>query len=245
VGSCYPCAFSQASRCSDDTRSGITCSRDGRHFDNKLQIDSCRLSEFREVSERGACLHNDGRLVCVVARSGQRSRGRALLALVAIANLAAGTRCGFGRYDDSAAPQVTSATTGVPDAGQWWPWVCPDGAYPIAASTPVDYTASGFCGDGGAFALSVNGCEMVGTWSVLGLSDVQTLQPTSTPNLGGWIVSATPSAADGGASAGDGGPETWNCEATPTADGVLTFTCSDALSSATTCQSTLTPVSVQ
>ena len=166
-----------------------------------------------------------------------------LLSLVALAHFAAAAGCGFGRYDDSAAPPVTSATNGIADAGQWWPWVCPDGAYPIATSTPLDYTASGSCGDGGAFMLSVSGCEMLGTWSALGLSEVQTLQPTSTPNLGGWIVSASPSAADGGVSVGDGGPETWNCEATPGTDGVLTFTCSDAVSLATTCQSTLTPVS--
>jgi hypothetical protein len=179
----------------------------------------------------------------VVARTGQRSPGRVPFPLVAFAILVASGGCGFGRYDDSAAPQVTSATTGVADAGQWWPWACPDGAYPISPSTPLNYTASGSCGDGGAFTLSVNGCEMVGTWSALGLSAVQTLQPTSTPSLGGWIVSATPSAADGGVSVGDGGVETWTCEATPTTGGVLTFTCSDAVSLATTCQSTLTPVS--
>jgi hypothetical protein len=153
--------------------------------------------------------------------------------------------CGFGRYDDSAAPAVTSATTGVPDAGQWWPFVCPDGAYPIAASTPLDYTAAGSCGEGGAFALSVDGCEMVGTWTVLGLTGVQTLQPTSTPSLGGWIVSGTPSTPDGGGSVGDGGSEIWNCEAVPSTNGLLIFTCSDATSSATTCQSTLAPVSAQ
>jgi hypothetical protein len=178
-----------------------------------------------------------------VVRSEPHSPGRALLALFALANLVAGVGCGFGRYDDSAAPQITSATSGVPDAGQWWPWVCPDGAYPIPASASIDYTAAGSCGEGGPFALSVNGCEMVGNWSVLGLADVQTLQPTSTPSLGGWIVSGTPSTADGGVSVTDGGVETWNCEATPTADAGLTFTCSDATSMAATCQSTLIPVS--
>jgi hypothetical protein len=192
-------------------------------------------------NQRGGCLYNEGSLVCVVARSGQRSPRRALLSLVALASLVSVVGCGFGAYDDSAAPQVTSATNGIADAGQWWPWVCPDGDNPSQASTPFDYTAAGSCGDGGAFTLSVNGCEIFGTWSILGLSEVQTLQPTSTPNLGGWIVSATPSAADGGASVGDGGAEPWNCAATPTADGGLTFTCSDAISSATTCQSTLTP----
>ncbi len=179
----------------------------------------------------------------LVVRGEQRRTGRALLSLVALANLVGGAGCGFGTYNDSAAPQVTSATTGVADAGQWWPWVCPDGDNPSPASTPLAYTASGSCGDGGPFTLSVNGCEMFGTWPVLGLSDVQTLQPTSTPGLGGWIVSATPSAADGGVSDGDGGTDVWNCEATPASDGGLTFTCSDVASSATTCQSTLTLVS--
>ncbi len=186
-------------------------------------------------------MHNEARLICVVVRRGGRTPGRALLSLVVLANLVTGTGCGFGSYDDSAAPQITTATNGVADAGPWWPWACPDGDNPSPASTPLDYTASGSCGEGGAFTLSVNGCEMFGTWSVLGLSGVQTLQPTETPSLGGWIVSATPSAADGGVSVGDGGAETWNCEATPTADSGLTFTCSDVVSSATTCQSTLTP----
>jgi hypothetical protein len=194
-------------------------------------------------SQREAYLCSEGRLVCVVARRGQPGPGRALLLLVALANFVAGAGCGFGTYNDSAAPQVTSATTGVADAGQWWPWACPDGANPSPPSAPLDYTAAGTCGDGGALTLSVNGCEIFGTWSVLGLSDVQTLQPTRTPNLGGWIVSATPSAADGGVSLGDGGVETWNCEATPAADGGLTFTCADAVSLATTCLSTLIPVS--
>lgn len=158
-------------------------------------------------------------LACVLRQSGRGSPGRALLSLVTLANLTAAAGCGFGRYDDSAAPQVTSATNGIADAGQWWPWVCTDGTYPITAPTPLDYTAAGSCGDGGAFTLSVNGCEMVGTWSVLGLSGVLTLQPTSTPSLGGWVVSGTSSAADGGTSVGDGGTETWNCNAMPAADG--------------------------
>jgi hypothetical protein len=217
-----------------------------------------RLSKFRHErtdwrllagrvwrGHRGGCLHNQGRLVCVVARTGHRSPRRALLSFIALTSLVAGAGCGFGRYDDSAAPQVTSATTGVPDAGQWWPWACPDGASPSPASTPLDYTASGSCGNGGPFALSVDGCEMFGNWSTLGLSDVQTLQPTSTPSLGGWIVSGTPSAADGGLALGDGGVELWNCEATQATGGALAFTCSDAISLATTCQSSLTPVSGQ
>jgi hypothetical protein len=185
------------------------------------------------------------RLLSVVARSRRCTPGRALLLSVVLANLIAGAGCGFGTYDDSSAPQLTSSTTGVADAGQWWPFVCPDGDNPSPPSTPLEYTASGSCGDGGPFTLSVNGCEMFGTWSVLGLSNVQTLQPTRTPELGGWIVSATPSTADGGVSVGDGGPETWNCEATPSTDAGLTFICSDATSSATTCQSTLTPVGDQ
>ncbi len=193
-------------------------------------------------SWRGVCLCNEALLLCAVARSRQRSPAQALLSLVTLATFVAGSGCGFGTYNDSAAPQVTSATSGVADAGQWWPWACPDGDNPSPASAPLDYTASGSCGDGGAFTLSVNGCEIFGTWSVLGLSDVQTLQPTSTPSLGGWIVSATPSAADAGVTVGDGGTEPWSCEATPSADGGLTFTCSDAISSATICQSTLTPV---
>ena len=192
-------------------------------------------------SHRRGCSYGKWRLVWMAAPSARRPR-RPLLSLVALATFAATAACGFGNYNDSAAPQITSATSGVADAGQWWPWVCPDGASPSRASAPLDYTASGTCGGGGAFTLSVDGCEMFGTWSVLDLSDVQTLQPTSTPGLGGWSVSATPSAADGGAPAGDGGAKLWTCEATPTADGRLTFTCSDASSTATTCQSTLTPV---
>jgi hypothetical protein len=189
-------------------------------------------------------LYSKGQSVGALEHRREHSPGPAALALVVLASLASSAGCGFGRYDDSAAPQVVSATTGVPDAGQWWPWVCADGIYPIAPSAPLDYTATGSCGDGGPFALSVNGCEMVGPWFVLGLSGVQTLQPTSTPNLGGWSVTGTPSAADGGVTETDGGPVTWNCVATPTgADGALAFTCSDATSAATTCQSTLTPVS--
>ena len=190
-------------------------------------------------SPRPGCSNDAGRLVHVLARSAGRP-GRHRWSLVALATFLASSGCGFGTYDDSAAPQVTGATNGVADAGQWWPWVCPDGASPSPASAPLDYTASGSCGDGGAFTLSVDGCEILGTWSALGLSDVQTVQPTSTPSLGGWIVSATPTAADGGAPVGDGGAQPWTCQATPTADGALRFACSDPISSATTCESTLT-----
>jgi hypothetical protein len=157
---------------------------------------------------------------------------------VAVAALIAGGGCGFGTYDDGATPSVLSASDGVADAGQWWPFVCPDGIYPIPASTPQPYLATGSCGDGGPFTLSVYGCEMFADWSVLGLSDVQTTQPTSTPNLGGWIVSAT-GAGGGGADAG----EAWSCEAISNAAEVLTFTCSAGAPPATACQSTLTPVS--
>jgi hypothetical protein len=144
--------------------------------------------------------------------------------------------CGFGLYDDSSAPQVTSANDGVADAGQWWPFVCPDGDHPSPASAAFDYTASGTCGPGGPFTLSVDGCEMFGDWPALGLSDVQTTQSTSTPNLGGWILTAA-APPDGGVDGGD----SWNCAANLAADGGLAFSCSDAVTSATTCQSTLTP----
>jgi hypothetical protein len=123
--------------------------------------------------------------------------------------------------------------TGNPDPGLYWNWGCPDGGTPFDASTPVDYVASGSCGAGGPFTLSVDGCEMFGSWSALGLSNVQTTEYTSSPGLGGWSITATEGAADGGAS--------WNCTAKPAASGELTFTCSDATTSATTCTSTLTP----
>lgn len=151
---------------------------------------------------------------------------------------AAAAGCGFGIYDGGSSPQVTNSTTGVPDAGQWWPWVCPDGIYPIPASTPLPYSAQGSCGPGGALLLSVDGCEMIADWSVLGLADVETTQPTSAPNLGGWILTAGGDGADGGVAL-DGG----TCTATPdVAAGVLDFTCTAGTPPTTVCLSTLTPV---
>lgn len=129
--------------------------------------------------------------------------------------------------------------TGNPDPGLYWGWVCDGGGTPLDASTPVEYVAIGTCGAGGLFTLSVDGCEMIGTWSAVGLSNVQTSQYTSSPGLGGWSVTAMEGAEDGGAS--------WNCTATPSAGGALTFTCSseagDAASSVVGCQSTLSPLS--
>jgi hypothetical protein len=127
--------------------------------------------------------------------------------------------------------------TGTPDPGLYWRWECPEGGTPLDASAPIDYVASGSCGMGGPFVLSVDGCEIFGSWSALGLSNVQTVQYTSSPGLGGWIVTATEGSADGGAS--------WVCTANPAAAGALTFACSDATDAATssvTCQSALTPV---
>lgn len=159
--------------------------------------------------------------------------------VIVAAALIGGGGCGFGTYDGSSNPEVTSSASGVADAGQWWPWVCPDGIYPIPASIPQDYTATGSCGPGGPFTLSVDGCVMFGSWSVLGLSDVETTQPTSSPNLGGWILSATGTVGDGGVDLGDGG----SCTATPGATtGVLTFTCSVGAPPKSACRSTLTPV---
>ncbi len=155
--------------------------------------------------------------------------------------LAAGG-CGFGLYDDSAAPQAVAANDGVWDAGQWWPWACalPDGTFsnPAPPSTPVDYSASGSCGDGGAFALSVDGCEMFGDWTVLGLSDVSTIVPSSIPQAGGWEIAGT-----GGFDVGDGGTS-WTCASTATdSSGNLTLTCTAGVPPATACQSALTVVS--
>lgn len=124
--------------------------------------------------------------------------------------------------------------TGAPDPGLYWGWTCPDGGAPLDASAPIDYVASGSCGAGGPFTLSVDGCEMFGSWSVLGLSNVQTTRYASSPGLGGWAVTATAGAGDGGA--------TWNCTATSGVAGDLTFTCSSATTSVTTCQSMLTPL---
>jgi len=123
---------------------------------------------------------------------------------------------------------------GNPDPGPYWGWTCPEGGTPLDASAPIDYVASGSCGAGGAFMLSLDGCEMSGSWSALGLSNVQTVQFTSSPGQGGWTVTGIAGAADGGA--------VWTCTAKRAAAGDLTFTCSDA-TSATACQSTLEPTS--
>ena len=130
--------------------------------------------------------------------------------------------------------------TGAPDPGMYWGWVCPDGGgTPVDASTSISYVASGSCGKGGRFALSVDGCVILGSWSALGLSNVQTVQYTSSPGLGGWSVSATGGDADGGAA--DGGTS-WTCAATAASGGDLMITCSEPTSSTPLCQSTLTPV---
>jgi hypothetical protein len=141
--------------------------------------------------------------------------------------------------------------TGAPDPGLYWAWVCPDGGTPVDASAPVDFIAAGSCGKGGPFAVSVNGCEMFGSWSALGLSDVQTAAYVGSPARGGWVVRAAPALGDGGAALGgfdaavlgDGGAAPWTCAATLVQTGGLTFTCSDVTTSMTTCESTLTPAS--
>jgi hypothetical protein len=126
--------------------------------------------------------------------------------------------------------------TGSPDPGLYWGWVCDGGGTPVDASDPLDYVASGSCGEGGPFTLSVDGCEMFGNWSVLGLREVTTATYARSPGLGGWTL-----VAKGGADGGD----SWNCDATRAAGGDLTFTCSrvtDGTPSAAACESTLTPV---
>jgi hypothetical protein len=135
---------------------------------------------------------------------------------------------------------------GNPDPGLYWVWACPEGGAPLDASAPIDYMASGSCGAGGPFTLSVDGCEMMGTWSALGLSNVQTVKVASSPGLGGWSVTATGDVVDAGLADGsvaDGGASSWTCTAEPTKGGELTFRCLDATTSATTCESTLKPVS--
>jgi hypothetical protein len=147
--------------------------------------------------------------------------------------------CGFGQYDDSSAPQVVSSSTGIWDAGQWWPWACklPNGTLtnPSPPSTPVNYTATGSCGGGGAFALSVDGCELFGNWDALGFSAVSTNIPSSIPQAGGWEIEA-----DAGFDE-DAGLSVWTCDATATdSSGDLTFTCTDGDAG---CASTLTVAS--
>ncbi len=146
--------------------------------------------------------------------------------------LVAASGCGFGTYDGTATPQVTGATDGVPDAGQWWTWTCPNGSNPAPASDPVNYAAAGNCSDGGTLALSVNGCEMEGNWDVLGLSNVSTNVSTSIPGAGGWEVA--------GIGGGDGGVAR-TCDATAAVSGVLTVTCTEADGGVAACTTTLTP----
>jgi hypothetical protein len=167
-----------------------------------------------------------------------RTRARSLgLTVVAAAGLIAQGACGFGLYDDSAAPQVVNSNDGIWDAGQWWPWACAlDGGAltnPSPQSTPINYTAAGSCGGGGAFALSVDGCEMFGNWDALGLSDVTTNIPSSIPQAGGWEVAGD---------VGDAGM-TWTCDAAATdSTGDLTFTCTKGDAGAL-CESALKIVS--
>ena len=139
--------------------------------------------------------------------------------------------CGFGRYDDTAVPLVTSANNGVSGNGQWWGWSCPNGSNPSPATTPLAYTAAGACGAGGAFSLSVDGCEMLGNWDALGLSDVTTNAATSIPAAGGWEVLGT----------GTAGAQ-WTCTAATDSSKVITLTCTAGDPAATVCVSTLTPV---
>jgi len=121
--------------------------------------------------------------------------------------------------------------TGSPDPGLYWGWVCDGGGTPLDASASLNYVASGSCGNGGPFTLSVDGCEMFGSWSALGLSNVHTTQTSMSPGLGGWSITAS-GAADGGT--------LWSCAAKPAVSGDLLFTCYEAVTSAVTCQSMLT-----
>jgi hypothetical protein len=146
-----------------------------------------------------------------------------------------------------ASPMATACTlgsdSGTPDPGMYWGWACPDsGGVPVDASAPLDYVATGSCGAGGPFAVSVNGCEMFGTWAALGLSDVTTTQYVGSPGLGGWMVAATEDVLDGGGPDAGQGSSLRCTAAQASGAGDLTFTCSDATTSATICRSTLTPV---
>ena len=146
--------------------------------------------------------------------------------------------CGFGLYNGSADPQVTSANDGVWDAGQWWPWACPNGANPAPASPTLNYTATGTCGGGGPFGLSVDGCELFGDWGILGLADVSTTLPSSIPQAGGWEVVGT-----GDFAVSDGGMS-WSCAATAIdASGDLALTCTAGVPPVTACESSLTVAS--
>jgi hypothetical protein len=153
--------------------------------------------------------------------------------------------CGFGFYNDSSDPQAVSANDGVWDSGQWWPWACqlPDHTLtnPSPQSTPINYSATGSCGAGGAVAVSVDGCVMFGNWDALGLSDVSTTIPSSIPQAGGWELES-----DAGI-IGDAGV-LWICDATATdSSGDLTFTCTansadPDVGTTTACTSTLSVV---
>jgi hypothetical protein len=146
--------------------------------------------------------------------------------------------CGFGTYNDTSDPRITSSNSGVADAGQWWPFTCPNASPPVSpASSPLNYNTSGTCGTGAPFALSVDGCLMVGDWTVLGLTDVTTNVSSSIPAAGGWEVAGT-----GDHDVGDGGTD-WTCDTSTDASGVMTFTCSAGEPAVQACESTLTPVS--
>ena len=166
---------------------------------------------------------------------GRVSLRSVILRSVLFGALVAAAGCGFGLYDDSGSPSVTASNDGVPDAGQWWPWACPNGSNPAPATTPQSYAVSGTCSDGGTLALSVNGCEMEGNWDVLGLSDVSTNISTSIPTAGGWEVAGTHGSGDGGV------PLT--CDATASSSGALTVTCAAGDAGVTACVTTLTSVS--
>jgi len=161
--------------------------------------------------------------------SGARRTGRALLCVAALG----ATACGFGTYDDGASPANTSSNSGVADAGPWWPWVCPDGSNPSPASASFNFTASGSCGAGGPFSISVDGCLLSANFEVLGLSQAQTVTHSSTPQLGGWVVS--------GVSSADQTTALTCSSSVPDAAGSITFTCSAGEPPETSCQSTLAP----
>jgi hypothetical protein len=164
-------------------------------------------------------------------------RDRGALRSVPLFVLVAAVGCGFGLYDDSGALQVTGANDGVPDAGMWWPWMCPNGSNPTPPTTPTSYAVSGTCSDGGTLTLSANGCDIEGNWAVLSLSAVSTDIPSSLPAAGGWEVSGTrgPAVPDGGVPC--------TCDATASSSGALLLTCTVPDGGATECVTTLTPLS--
>jgi hypothetical protein len=153
---------------------------------------------------------------------------------IAFAAAHAATACGFGTYDDTAAPPATTSTSGVADAGMWWPWACPDGTNPSPASAEVHFSAAGTCGPGGAFSIGVDGCLLSGNFGALGLAEVDTVTHSGKPQLGGWAVRGT-SLADG--------TSALHCEASVRgASGAINFACTHAEPASAFCQSTLTPV---